>query len=84
MNSGQFKKGFTPWNKGLKGVNGKSEKRFKKRNETWNTRQLGDEHVDNDGYIRVKVAKTGTKQERWKLKHRIIYEQHYRKFKKTI
>ena len=77
MNSGQFKKGFTPWNKGLKSVNGESEKRFKKGNETWNTRPLGDEHVDNDGYIRVKVAETGTKRERWKLKHRLIYEQHY-------
>jgi hypothetical protein len=77
MNSGQFEKGLTPWNKGLKGVNGESENRFKKGNETWNTRPLGDEHIDNDGYIRVKVAETGTKRERWKLKHRLIYMEHH-------
>jgi hypothetical protein len=84
MNSGQFQKGFTTWNKGLKGVNGESESRFKKGNETWNTRPLGDEHVDNDGYIRVKVAKTGTKRERWKLKHRLIYEQHHGEISPSI
>ena len=77
MNSGQFKKGFTPWNKGVKKSTGESKTRFKKGNETWNTRPLGDEHVDNDGYIRVKVAETGPKKERWKLKHRLIYEQHH-------
>jgi hypothetical protein len=47
------------WNKGVKKSNGESKTRFKKGNETWNTRPLGDEHVDNDGYIRVKVAETG-------------------------
>lgn len=77
MNSGHFQKGFTPWNKGLKGVNGECKHRFKKGNETWNTRPLGDEHIDSEGYVRVKVAETGTKKERWKLKHRLIYEQHY-------
>jgi len=77
MNRGRFEKGFTPWNKGLKGVNGESKSRFKKGNETWNTRPLGDEHIDSKGYVRVKVAETGTKKERWKLKHRLIYEQHY-------
>jgi len=58
MNSGRFQKGFTPWNKGVKKSTGESKTRFKKGNETWNTRPLGDEHVDNDGYIRVKVAET--------------------------
>jgi hypothetical protein len=61
MNSGQFEKGFTPWNKGIKKSTGESKTRFKKGNETWNTRPLGDEHIDNDGHIRVKVAETGTK-----------------------
>jgi hypothetical protein len=81
MNSGRFQKGFTPWNKGIKKSTGEStgesKSRFKKGNETWNTRPLGDEHIDSHGYIRVKVVEAGTKKERWKLKHRLIYEQHY-------
>jgi hypothetical protein len=77
MNSGCFKKGCTPWNKGIKKSTGESKTRFKKGNKIWNTRPLGDEHIDSEGYVRVKVAETGTKKERWKLKHRLIYEQHY-------
>jgi hypothetical protein len=77
MNTGQFEKGFTPWNKGLKGVNGKSETRFKKGNVNWNLRQIGDERIDIDGYIYVKVSDTGVKSQRWKLKHRLIYAKHY-------
>jgi hypothetical protein len=77
MNSGQFKKGQAAWNKGLKGVNGESEKRFKKGNKTWNTLPLGAERVDKDGYTYVKVAEKGTATKKWKLKHRLLYAQHY-------
>jgi len=77
MNSGRFEKGFTPWNKGLKGVNGESKTRFKKGNVNWNVRQIGDERIDIDGYIYVKVSDIGIKSQRWKLKHRLIYEQHH-------
>jgi hypothetical protein len=77
MNTGQFEKGFTPWNKGLKGVNGKSKTRFKKGNVNWNLRQIGDERIDIDGYIYVKVSDIGIKSQRWKLKHRLIYAQHH-------
>lgn len=73
MNSGCFKKGFTPWNKGKKGVNGKSKTRFKKGNVTWNKRQIGDERIDLDGYVYIKVAEPN----KWKLKHRVIYEQNH-------
>ncbi len=31
-----FKKGFTPWNKGLKGIPIKHSKQFKKGHKTWN------------------------------------------------
>ena len=77
MNSGQFKAGFDPWNKGLKGVNGKSDSRFKKGHTNWNLRQVGDEKIDADGYTYVKVSDIGIKHEKWKLKHRLIYMDHY-------
>ena len=77
MNSGRFEKGFTPWNKGLKGVNGESRSRFKKGHVNWNLRQLGDERIDTEGYVYVKVSDNGIKSQRWKLKHRLIYTQYH-------
>jgi hypothetical protein len=77
MNRGQFEKGFTPWNKGLKGVNGESENRFKKGHTGYRTRQIGDERIDRDGYVYVKVSEGGNKHHCWKLKHRLIYAQHH-------
>jgi len=77
MNSGQFKAGVNPWNKGLKGVNGVSENRFKKGHTNWNLRQIGEERIDTDGYTYVKVSDTGIKHEKWKLKHRLIYMEHH-------
>jgi len=77
MNSGQFEKGLTPWNKGLKGVNGESKSRFKKGHTGYRTRQPGDERIDNDGYTYIKVSDIGINYEKWKLKHRLIYAQHY-------
>ena len=77
MNSGRFEKGFTPWNKGLKGVNGESKSRFKKGHTGFRTREIGEERIDTEGYLYVKVSDTGIKSQRWKLKHRLIYAQHY-------
>lgn len=77
MNSGRFEKGFTPWNKGLKGVNGVSKSRFKKGHVNWNLRQVGEERIDTEGYVYVKVSDNGIKSQRWKLKHRLIYAQYH-------
>lgn len=77
MNSGQFKAGLDPWNKGLKGVNGKSDARFKKGHTNWNLRQVGEEIIAANGYTYVKVSDIGIQHEKWKLKHRLIYMDHY-------
>ena len=77
MNTGQFEKGFTPWNKGLKGVNGESESRFKKGHTAYRTREIGEERIDTEGYVYVKVSDIGIKSQRWQLKHRLIYAKHH-------
>ena len=45
--------------------------RFKKGNSPVNHREVGSERINVDGYIEIKVAEPN----RWKLKHRIIWEQ---------
>jgi hypothetical protein len=55
-NSGRFEKGMTTWNKGLKGVNGQSETRFKKGHKTWTCRPIGSIRKTKQGHILVKVG----------------------------
>ena len=67
----QFKKGFTPWNKGKKGINlGGKETQFKKGQKGWNYKPVGTERINTDGYVDVKIADPG----KWKGKHKIIWE----------
>lgn len=70
MDDTKFKKGFTPWNKGiktgLKPING-----FKKGYRPWHTRELYSERLDKDGYTIIKMAEPN----KWMRKHRWIYEQ---------
>ena len=72
MGDTRFKKGMTPWNKGiktcLKPTNG-----FKKGFSPWHTRELYSERLDKDGYILIKIAKPN----KWVRKHRWIYEQKF-------
>jgi len=75
MNAGYFKPGLIPWNKGLKGVNGSSETRFKKGNVTWNIRPVSAQRIDVDGYTYERVAER-YKSNFWRLKHHILWE-HY-------
>lgn len=76
-NSGSFKKGFVPWNKGKKmSEETKAKLRptlFQKGNKTWNHKPLFSERKTKDGYTMIKIAEPST----WKLKHLWIYEQHY-------
>jgi len=72
MNSGRFQKGSIPHNKGKKNWwDNKSV--FEKGNITWNHRQIGEERINNEGYVYIKVAEPN----KWRLKHRVIYEQHH-------
>ena len=70
---GHFKKGSTPWNKGLKGYMGANKTSFKKGNIPINHKAIGSERITRDGYIEIKVAEPN----KWQLKHRYVWEQHY-------
>ena len=70
---GYFKKGSTPWNKGLKGYMGANKTSFKKGTIPPNQVPIGTESINKGGYIKVKVGEPN----KWKLKQRYIYEQHY-------
>ena len=70
---GYFKKGSTPWNKGLKGYMGANKTSFKKGTIPPNQVSIGTESITKGGYIKVKVGEPN----KWKLKQRYIYEQHY-------
>ena len=70
---GHFKKGSIPWNKGLKGYMGANKASFKKGTIPPNQVPIGTESITKGGYIKVKVGEPN----KWKLKQRYIYEQHY-------
>lgn len=75
LNTGQtgyFKKGQKPFNKGKKGVcaAGCEKTWFKKGQIPHNHRPVGSERMDKGGYIKVK---TGEPNE-WRMKHRVVWE----------
>ena len=72
MSDTRFKKGLTPWNKGIK-TGLKPTNGFKKGFSPWHTRELYSERLDKDGYILIKIAKPN----KWVRKHRWIYEQEH-------
>ena len=71
----RFHKGHTPPNKGKKVSPEVYEKMsptmFKNGHIPVNHREVGSERINADGYIEIKVAEP----KRWRLKHRIIWEQ---------
>lgn len=71
----RFRKGMTPWNKGVKGLDlGGKETRFKAGHVS-HQRPIGAERVD-DGYVYRKVANTGIKKVDWVMVHVQLWEQH--------
>lgn len=71
----RFQKGHIPENKG-KRVSPETYAKcqstmFKKGHTPANHREVGSERINKDGYIEIKVAES----KRWRLKHRIIWEQ---------
>ncbi|MDO4301766.1 MAG: HNH endonuclease signature motif containing protein [Clostridia bacterium] len=79
--TGCFEKGNIPWNKGLKGHCAKGSEKgwFGKGHIPQNHRAVGSERVNVDGYIEVKIAEPN----KWRLKHRVVWEQEYGPLKKT-
>ena len=74
-----FRTGHTPWNKGLKGAYASNSlTKFKKGNKPHNYRSIGSERINFDGYVEIKVADP----RKWKLKHRIIWEEAHGKIPK--
>lgn len=74
-NSGEFKKGFTPWNKG-KQMSKETKKKlertwFQKGNITFNTLPVGTTRTTRDGYKEIKIAEPNV----WALYQRYLYEQ---------
>lgn len=72
MGDTRFKKGMTPWNKGIK-TGSKPTNGFKKGFTPWHTKELYSERLDKDGYILIKIAEPN----KWVRKHRWLYEQEY-------
>lgn len=77
--SARFKKGFTPWNAGMKGLDtGGKATRFKpgQRPLTWVP--VGTEVVTKDGYLKRKIrddAAPGMSRHNWQLVHIIVWEE---------
>lgn len=77
INKGRFKKGSTPWNKGLKGIDvgGRSKQtRFKKGTIPKNHRPVGSIRTNVEGYLEIKTEEGMYK---WRLLHREIWKQHH-------
>lgn len=73
----RFKKGSVPANKGTKGVYnvGGNRTSFKPGHKPLNYKPVGYERVDRDGYTLVKVSDDGAWHERWRHKHKVIWEE---------
>ncbi len=68
--------GIEPPNKGTKGLYnvGGNRTSFKKGQKPINYKPVGSEYIDRDGYTLIKVSDKGTWPERWKFKHRVMWE----------
>jgi hypothetical protein len=75
--TGRFEKGSIPLNKGTKGLYnvGGNCTSFKPGQKAPNYKPVGSERLDRDGYILIKVSDVGTCSERWKLKHKVLWEE---------
>ena len=83
-NSGCYRKGDVPWNKGREMSDETKEKVkktwFKKGQIPKNHRPLGSTRIDKDGYKLIKIAEPN----KWALYHRCLYEEkHGEKLKKN-
>ncbi|KEI18229.1 HNH endonuclease signature motif containing protein [Clostridium haemolyticum] len=72
--TGQFPKGYKPWNKGIKGVYNKGCEKtwFKNGHKPHNHKEVGSERITADGYTEIKIKEPN----KWRLKHHLIWEKH--------
>jgi hypothetical protein len=78
----RFKKGLTPWNKGLRrpgwAPGRMAETQFKKGHQPCNTYPVGAIVMNTDGYLRRKIAEDrpghGATSQNWELVHRRVWE----------
>lgn len=73
--NGQFKKNRIPWNKGMKGWHapGSEKTWFQKGQSSINERPVGSEY-DSAGYLLVKIKNDGTRNDKWRPKHVLVWE----------
>ena len=71
--TGYFPKGNIPFNKGTKGIMKANKTSYKKGNIPQSYKPVGTERITKDGYTEIKVKDPNV----WKLKQRLIYEEHY-------
>lgn len=77
-----FKKGGTPYNKGLtweeygtkEGHERSRRTTFTKGHKPHNNQEVGSQSLTSDGYHITKVQEEGTQRERWQFTHRLIWE----------
>lgn len=78
--STRFNKGHICWNKGIPIYNEKCKKtQFKKGHTPKNKLPIGTERINKDGYTMIKVSNEGGYNYRWKLKHKVIWEEKFGK-----
>lgn len=71
-----FKKGATPWNKGVKGYMGANVTSFRKGEQPINTMPLGTERkMNREGLVEVKVRMNGTHSEMWKYRSHLVLQE---------
>lgn len=84
--TGQFQKGHVPQNKGKRQTDYMSPDVIERTKATWfqkgqpsiNYLPVGSERVDNkNGYLLVKVSDEGTWNQRWRQKHRVVWEERF-------
>lgn len=71
----RFKKGCTPWNKGMKGVCfGGEATQFKPGQQPHNERPLGSYRISRDGNLQRKISNDkGSNSKRWRCVHELIW-----------
>lgn len=75
--STEFKKGQTPWNKGLSYMPKNGATRFKKGNRPHTWRPIGSERINKEGCLVRKVSDTGVARNDWRLVHHLLWIERY-------